>query len=89
MDNLHFIETLSLEEFKTRHNIEKIEIKQNPKTGKCFFAFGFETGAVSERFLKGGIANPVISQVRSQETGDKFFMLHQRGEGGAETLATL
>ncbi len=28
-------------------------------------------------------------QVCSPDTGDMFYMLHQRGEGGAMTLATL
>ena len=67
----------------------RIDVKQNPNTGKCFFVYGCETGAVSERFLKGDITKPVISQVCSPETGDMFYMLHQQGDGGAPTLATL
>ena len=51
--------------------------------------YGCETGAVSERFLKGDITKPVISQVCSPETGDMFYMLHQQGDGGVPTLATL
>ena len=58
-------------------------------TGKCFFVYGFETGAVSEKFINGEISNPVISQVCSPDTGDMFYMLHQKGDGGAPTLATL
>ena len=76
MDNLKFIETMSVADFKTN-------------TGKCFFVYGCETGAVSERFLKGDITKPVISQVCSPDTGDMFYMLHQQGDGGAPTLATL
>ena len=53
------------------------------------FVYGCETGAVSERFLKGDITNPVISQVCSPKTGDMFYMLHQQGDSGAPTLATL
>ena len=56
---------------------------------KCFFVYGCETGAVSDKFLNGKVTNPVISQVCSPDTGDMFYMLHQRGEGGAMTLATL
>lgn len=52
MEKLHFVETLSVEDFKTQHNVEKIEVKQNPHTGKCFFVYGFESGAVSEKNLK-------------------------------------
>lgn len=69
--------------------VESMEIKKNPQTGKCFFVYGFETGAVSKRFENGGISQPVISEVLSAETGEMFYMLHERGEGGAATLATL
>lgn len=89
MEKLHFVETLSVEDFKAQHNVEKIEVKQNPRTGKCFFVYGIETGAVSDKFLKGQITCPVISQVCSAETGDLFYLLHQQGEGGAPVLATL
>lgn len=89
MENLKFIETMSVAEFKAKKGVEKIDVKQNPHTGKCFFVFGFETGAVSEKFLKGDITMPVISQVCSPDTGDMFYMLHQQGESKAPTLATL
>ena len=89
MERLHFVETLSIEDFKTRQKAEKIEVKQNPQTGKCFFVYGMQTGAVSDKFLSGGITYPVISQVCSPETGDMFYMLHQKGDGGAPVLATL
>ena len=45
--------------------------------------------SVCDKFLNGEVTNPVISQVCSPDTGDMFYMLHQRGEGGAMTLATL
>ncbi len=89
MDNLKFVETLSVAEFKAQKNVQKIEVKQNPQTGKCFFVYGMQTGAVSDKFLSGGITCPVISQVCSPETGDMFYMLHQKGDGGAPVLATL
>ena len=62
--NLKFLKTMSVAEFKAQHNVEKIEVKRNEHTGKCFFVYGFETG-------------------------DIFLLLHQKGEGGATTLATL
>ena len=89
MEKLKFIETLSIPEFKSRQNVEKIEVKQNPHTGKCFFVYGIETGAVSEKFNGGELDDPVISKVVSPIDGDMFYMLHQRGEGGAPTLAVL
>ena len=84
MEKLKFLETVTVNEFKAQKGVNKIEI-----TGKCFFVYGCETGAVSDKFLNGKVTNPVISQVCSPDTGDMFYMLHQRGEGGAMTLATL
>ena len=89
MEKLKFIETLSVADFKAQKGVNKIEVKQNPSTGKCFFAYGFETGAVSAKFLRGGIDNPVISQVCVPETGDMFYLLHQQGESNVTTLAVL
>ena len=89
MEKLKFLETMTVEEFKSKMSVNKIEVKQNPYTGKCFFVYGCETGAVSENFIHGEITNPVISQVCSPDTGDMFYMLHQKGDNGAPTLATL
>lgn len=89
MEKLKFLETMTVEEFKSKMGVNKIEVKQNPYTGKCFFVYGIETGAVSEKFINGEITNPVISQVCSPDTGDMFYMLHQKRDGGAPTLATL
>ena len=60
MDSLKFIETMSVADFKTKMEVERIDVKQNPHTGKCFFVYGCETGAVSERFLKGDITKFVL-----------------------------
>lgn len=78
---------MSLDDFKKGMGIPEIEVKKNPRTGKLFFACGNEVGAVSGRFEHEGITVPVISQVCSADTGEMFFMLHQRGEGGCATLA--
>ena len=85
MERLKFLETMTVNEFKSQKGVKSIEVKQNPHTGKCFFVYGCETGAV----INGEITSPVISQVCSPDTGDMFYMLHQRGEGNAMTIATL
>lgn len=87
--DLKFVKTMSVAEFKAHHNVEKIEVKRNEHTGKCFFVYGFETGACSKKAESGKLTTPVISEVCSAETGEMFFLLHQQGEGGATTLATL
>lgn len=87
--DLKFVKTMSVAEFKAHHNVEKIEVKRNEHTGKCFFVYGFETGACSRKVETGELTVPVISEVCSATTGEMFFLLHQKGEGGATTLATL
>ena len=87
--NLKFIKTWEVAQFKAQQGIEKLEVKQNPHTGKVFFVYGFETGACSRKVETGELTIPVISEVCSAETGDIFLLLHQKGEGGATTLATL
>ena len=51
MEKLKFLETVTVNEFKAQKGVNKIEIKQNPHTGKCFFVYGCETGAVSDKFI--------------------------------------
>ena len=87
--NLKFLQTWSVEEFKKAQGVEKIDILQGDVSGKAFMAFGFETGACSRKVLTGEVTNPVISQVCSADTGETFYLLHQKGEGGATLLATL
>ena len=87
--NLKFLKTMSIADFKQQYNVETIEVKRNEHTGKCFFVYGFETGACSRKVEKGDLTIPVISEVCSPDTGDMFYLLHQKGEGGATTLATL
>ena len=38
MDSLKFIETMSVADFKTKMGVERIDVKQNPNTGKCCMA---------------------------------------------------
>ena len=85
--NLKFIKTWEVAQFKARQGVEKLEVKQNPHTGKVFFVYGFETGPCSRKVETGQLTDPVVSQVCNSETGEMFMMLHQRGEGGAPTLA--
>lgn len=87
MNGLVFLQTWSVDDFKKETGTVTLEVKRNPHTGKLFFAYGNEVGAVSDRLESGGFSSPVVSQVCSEDTGDTFFLLHQRGEGGCPTLA--
>lgn len=84
MNNLKFNETLTVEQFKAQMNVTRLEVKQNPHTGKLFFTFGSKTGAVAS---KGIPSKPMISNVTGDD-GESFWMLHEEGTGGAPTLAT-
>lgn len=87
--DLKFLKTFTVNEFKQKMGVDTMEIKKNPQTGKCFFVYGFETGKVSHKFEGEGINIPVVSEVADAMTGETFYMLHDKGTGGAETLATL
>jgi len=89
MKELQFLKSWSVNQFKQNHHVEKIEIKKNEETGKCFFVYGIETGACSSKAKSGELTNPIISQVCSSETGEMFYLLHQKGENKCMTLAVL
>jgi len=88
-NNLKFLQTWSVSEFKETKGVSKIDILKGDVSGKAFMAFGSETGACSHKVLAGELTNPVISQVCSQDTGETFYLLHQKGEGGATLFGTL
>lgn len=88
--NLEFLKTYTVEQFKHNNHVDKIRIKQNPKTGYLFFTFGGETGAVA----KAGVPkNPMISKVKGEPTelnpSGEFYLLHEEGMGGAIIIDTL
>ena len=83
-NQLHFIETFTVEQFKAAQRVDKLQVKKNPKTNKLFFTFGSKTGAVA---VKGIPAHPMVSEVEAPD-GSTFFLLHEEGAGGAPTLAT-
>lgn len=80
--NLEFIDTLTVEQFKAEKRVDKIFVKENPKTGKLFFTFGAKTGAVA---AKGVPSHPMISLVKGND-GEQFYLLHEEGQGGAPVV---
>ena len=87
--NLIFQETLTVEQFKAKMNVSRIDVKQNPKTGRLFFTYGAKTGAVA---VKGIPTNPMFSYVKGDPTSEnpsgEFWLLHEEGQGGAPVLAS-
>lgn len=84
MEQLKFNETLTVEQFKAKHNVSRIDVKQNSHTGKLFFTYGSKTGAVASKGIPG---NPMISSVTGSD-GMSFWLLHEEGQGGAPVLAS-
>lgn len=91
---LTFGETLTVEQFKAQMMVTRVDVKQNPKTGKLFFTYGAKAGAVAS---KGIPAKPMFSLVCPEgDTLDKahagerecstFWLLHEEGQGGAPVL---
>lgn len=97
--NLQFHETLTVEQFKNRQHVDKLQVKQNPNGGKLFMTYGAKTAAVR---AKGIPTSPMVSLVtpegetpcfdESKIGSDKncptFWLLHEEGQGGAPVVAT-
>lgn len=87
--NLEYIKTYTPEQFMHEKLVKKIDIKKAPETGKLFFTFGAETGAVSS---KGIPEHPMISYVKGEPTeknpSGEFYLMHEESQGGAEVIAT-
>ena len=82
---LTFVKSFSINQFKSEKQIEKIDIKKNPTTGKLFLSFAGNTGAVALSYDSN--KPKLISLVRDAESVE-FYMLHNEGNG-AETVETL
>lgn len=82
--NLVFNDTLTVEQFKSKMNVTRIDVKKNPKTGKLFFTYGGKTGAVT---VKGIPSHPMVSNVTGSD-GSSFWLLHEESHGGAPVLVS-
>ena len=82
--NLEFLDTMTVDEFKAEKGVASIQVIRNPHTGKLFFMFGKgkdDRGPVAKAGLP---KSPVISKVTD---GDKtFYLLH---EASANIVMTL
>jgi len=88
METLKFLRTMSAAEFKEQKGITKLDIFRNEKTQRNFFAIGNEYGAVYAKYPAVPLKEPMISEVETSD-GEKFFLLHNKGEHAATKLETL
>lgn len=90
MDTLTYIESVSLNRFKTINGISKINIVKNPKTDKIFFTCPEDSkfsGKVSKVI---DYAQPLmVSTCMDKETGAQFYMLHNQADSSANVLQAL
>ena len=88
MDSLKFLRTMSAAEFKEQHGITKLDIFKNETSGKCFFAYGNDYGAVYAKYPVVPLKEPMVSEVESTSR-EQFFLLHNKGEHAATKMETL
>ena len=75
---LTFISTMSLSDFKAMKKATALEMRHNSETGKDSFVCGDTDGAVSQYYVESGDNPSMISLVEDRDTGESFFLLHNR-----------
>lgn len=90
-NSFNAIETLTIEQFKAKMGVSKLDVKRNPKTKKIFFSYGTKTGAVTtkcslEELAKGAFVSLMPADPANGHD-EEVWLLHQEGKG-AEVLAT-
>ena len=84
-NQLTFVSSQSILQFKADKLADRIDVKRNPKTNKLFLAWTGGVGAVAVNYDSN--KPKVISLVRDAQKVE-FYMLHNEGIG-AETIETL
>lgn len=77
-DDLKYIATYTIEDFKAIFNCTRIDVKVNPRTKELFFSYGCHTGYVA---LKCEPILPVISVIVNS-VGSLFLLLHEKEDTG-------
>ena len=88
MEKLEFLSTVSAEEFKEEQGVSKLDILKNETSGKCFFAWGSHRGAVTSKYPKETLSEPMVSEVMDSE-GKTFYLLHNKGESKASKVESI
>lgn len=84
MKDLTFLQTTSLDKFKSLLDITQIDVIKNPKTGKLFFVSPDDSsvsGKISEKF--DSTASVSVSKCKD-ESDEEFYMLHNTAESNVQ-----
>lgn len=85
MENpIKYLKTLTVEQFKDKVKVSKVDVKRNPQTGKLFMVYGAETARCSQKVPE----HPMVSLVRFPDSDHDEWFLHNEGTGPAVTVAT-
>jgi len=77
MEKLRFLSTMTAAEFKEQQGIDRIDDFKNEKSGKVFFQWGNENGAIYAKYPIDPLKEQMVSEVETS-TGETFFLLHNR-----------
>lgn len=86
-NQLEFLAQYTIAEFKEAVGSKTIKIQKNRESGKLSFSYGplrDQRGAVSGTEVPN---DPVISRVKGDQ--GEFYLLHSKGNGGLEDIASL
>lgn len=87
MNQLTFVATYDVAEFKAMYGVEKISIVKNPTTGKLFFDCNSSKGRISGAVSADYAENTKISLVKG-DANEEFFLIH-KGNSSENTIDTL
>lgn len=86
---LQYLETYTVDRFKTIKGVSALNVIKNPHTG-CFFFTCPDDSTVSGKVSKGDWqSDPRISKCVDKESGEQFYILHKYGSSAANVVATL
>jgi len=89
MSNLKFLRTVSVDTFKREKGISKLDIMKSDTSGKFFFVYGNDSGAVSASFNPSTCDKPMVSKVKVEGSEEEpFYLLHNKSEVKASHVAS-
>lgn len=90
MNKLNFTATMSIDRFKSVHNISTINVVKNPHTSKRFFVCPADSSISGKIAETIDFAAPLyVSDCTDPDSAESFRLLHNRTDNTANIVATL